>query len=79
MLHPLGQACQNYVARQTTFSHPVTMGAQTSLGHNRAETERKSSDLGHFKLGGFEHLRKREMPVIQAVLALAREISALGS
>ena len=55
------------------------MGAQTSLGHNRAETERKSSDLGHFKLGGFEHLRKREMPVIQAVLALTGEISALGS
>ena len=55
------------------------MGAETSLGHNKAETERKSRDLGHFRLGGFEPLRKREMPVIRAVLALTRESSVLGS
>ena len=55
------------------------MGAESSLGHNKAETERKSRDLGHFRFRGFEHLQKREMPVIQAVLALTGEISALGS
>jgi hypothetical protein len=55
------------------------MGAETSLGHNKAETERKSSDLGHFRLGGFEPLRKREMPIIQAVLALTPEISVLDN